>query len=40
MMDPKCRSRHPMADVDIFGHVWLLAVGPVTPSQMVAVGLG
>jgi hypothetical protein len=34
----KCR-RGPMAAVDTFGHVWLSAVGAVTPALMVAVGL-
>jgi hypothetical protein len=28
-----------MAAVDTFGHVWLSAVGAVTPALMVAVGL-
>jgi hypothetical protein len=28
-----------MADVDTFGHIWLSAVGAVTPALMVAVGL-
>jgi hypothetical protein len=38
MMGHKCR-RGPMAAVDTFGHVWLSAVGAVTPALMVAVGL-
>jgi hypothetical protein len=37
-MGQKCR-RGPMAAVDTFGHVWLSAVGAVTPALMVAVGL-
>jgi hypothetical protein len=32
-------SYGPTAAVDTFGHVWLSAVGAVTPSPMVAVGL-
>jgi hypothetical protein len=28
-----------MTAVDTFGHVWLSAVGAVTPALMVAVGL-
>jgi hypothetical protein len=39
MMDQKCRRR-PMAAVDTFDPVGLSAVGSVTPSPMVAVGLG